>query len=83
MSSLHHNPTFRALPTELQARLEVALTLGAQAAALRSLTDDLNRILEVEAPGFAFGIALDIHVSTLETYFRNTVSHALGAGWRR
>ena len=82
--SLHHDPQFRALPSDLQARLEVALTLGAHAAALRSLTDNLKQVLEVQAPQFtAFGEALDYHVRALETYFRSTVDHAYGAGWRR
>jgi hypothetical protein len=82
--SLHHNPTYRALPPDLQAQVTVALTLGAQAAAIRKLTDEIRRVLEMAAPEFAaFGEALDHHVRALEQYFASTLDHAYGAGWRR
>lgn len=84
MGSLHVDPSFRGLPRDLQARLEVALTLGAQVAAIRKLTDDLQHVLGVQAPQFtAFGVALDHHVRLLETYFAAADQEAYGAGWHR
>lgn len=84
MSSLHMDPAFRGLPPELQARLEVTLQLGAQVAALRKLTDDIQKVLELTAPVFtAYGVALDHHVRLLERYFAAAETEAFGSGWRR
>jgi hypothetical protein len=72
-------PEFRALPIDLQARLEVAVTLGAHVAALQHLVDGIQAVLAVEAPGrAAYGAALRYHVRTLAIYFAEAEAHAAG-----
>lgn len=82
--SLHHDPSFQALPPDLQAQVKVALTLGAQLAAIRKLTDGIQKALRLAAPQFsAYGEALDHHVRLMEAYHTNAVDEAYGLGWRR
>lgn len=84
MGSLHHDRAFRRLPPDLQARLEVTLPLSAQMAAIRALTNDIQKVLELAAPEYtAYGSALDHHVRLLETYFAEAETEAFGMGWRR
>lgn len=78
------DPNYRALPADLQARLEVALTLGAQMHAISKITEALQDVLQHEAPQYtAFGTALTYHVQLMQTYFKAAERHAYGAGWRR
>jgi hypothetical protein len=73
------DPRMQGLPVELQARLEVALTLGAQVAAIRHLVDALAQVLQHELPEFKeFAVALNYHVRALETYFKAAELDAWG-----
>lgn len=73
------DPRMQGLPMELQARLQVALTLGAHLAAIRELTNAVGEVLRHEAPRFtAYGEALDNHVRFMEQYFRAAELDAYG-----
>lgn len=73
------DPRLRGLPPDLQAQMRVVLTLGAQLQAIKKLTEEIQLVLDHEAPKYAaFGEALAYHVEAVRTYFAEAERVAYG-----